>query len=110
MNHEAGNVDEGCRGSICPHVNQGLSLGWLGSVSCVRETGTALADSLERGDLCKVQVKSKYGIIAQAIIRKVQAVMAVSVMWDIFRTIVLKIAQQEEYREGPNIHALEMVY
>lgn len=66
----------------------------------VNEMVTALADSLERGDLRKVQVKSKYGIITQTIIRKVRAVMAVSVMWDIFRTIVFKIAQQEEHREG----------
>lgn len=47
-----------------------------------------------------MQVKSKYGIIAQTIIRKVWDVMAVSVMWDIFRTIVFKIVQQEEQLEG----------
>lgn len=73
MNHEAGNVDEGCRGSIYPCVNQGLSLGCLDAVRRVRETVTALADSSEWGDLHKVQVKSKYGIIAQTIIRKVRA-------------------------------------
>ena len=60
MNHEAGNVDEGCCGSIYPRVNQGLSLEWLDAVRHVRETVTALADSSEQGDLCKVQVNSKY--------------------------------------------------
>lgn len=39
----------------------------------VREKVAALADSSEWGDLRKVQVKSKYGIIAQTIIRKVRA-------------------------------------
>lgn len=52
-----------------------------------------------------MQVKSKYGIMAQTIIRKVRVVMAVNVMWDIFRTIVFKIAHQEASRRvGTFIH------
>lgn len=47
-----------------------------------------------------MQVKSKCGILAQTIIRNVRVVMAVTVMWDAFRTIVFKIAQQEEHLEG----------
>lgn len=101
VNRGVGDVGENGRKSKHPYVTPRLSSHWSDDVSRVRETVTVLADGFSYSGMGYVRFRLSQNM--EWVRRRQWGTCGrwwLTVTWDIFRTIVFKIAQQKEHLEG----------